>query len=70
MFKQICIIYQVLQWMLCLTTKVLCEGGAMLSTSNTKQRTYTEYQLITTFLHRSKLYEIKNALYWMQSIQE
>lgn len=56
--------------MLCLTTKVLCEGGSMISTTNTKQRTYTEYQLITTFLHRAKLYEIKNALYWMQSIQQ
>lgn len=54
--------------MLCLTTKILCEGGAMMS--NTKQRTCTEYQLITTFLHRAKLYEIKNALHWMQSIQQ
>lgn len=54
--------------MLCLTTKVLCEGGAMMSTVNSKQRTYTEYQLITTFLHRAKLYEIKNALCWMQSV--
>ncbi|CAH1707584.1 serine/threonine-protein kinase Pink1, mitochondrial isoform X1 [Aphis gossypii] len=61
---------EVLQWMLCLTTKVLCEGGTMMSTLNTKQRTCTEYQLITTFLHRAKLYEIKNALYWMQSIQQ
>lgn len=61
---------EVLQWMLCLTTKVLCEGGTMMSTSNTKQRTCTEYQLITTFLHRAKLYEIKNVLYWMQSIQQ
>lgn len=56
--------------MLCLTTKVLCEGGTIMSTLNTKQRTCTEYQLITTFLHRAKLYEIKNALYWMQSIQQ
>ncbi|KAL4142827.1 hypothetical protein QTP88_005224 [Uroleucon formosanum] len=61
---------EVLQWMLCLTTKVLCEGGTMMSTSSTKQRTSTEYQLITTFLHRAKLYEIKNALYWMHSIQQ
>lgn len=61
---------EVLQWMLCLTTKVLCEGGTMMSTSSTKQRTCTEYQLITTFLHRAKLYEIKNALYWMHSIQQ
>lgn len=56
--------------MLCLTTKVLCEGGVMMSTLNTKQRTYTEYQLITTFLHRVKLYEIKNVLYWMQSVNQ
>jgi serine/threonine protein kinase len=61
---------EVLQWMLCLTTKVLCEGGSLMSIANTKQRTSTEYQLITTFLHRAKLYEIKNALYWMQSIQQ
>ncbi|XP_050524704.1 serine/threonine-protein kinase Pink1, mitochondrial [Daktulosphaira vitifoliae] len=60
---------EVIQWLLCLTTKVLCEGGAMITTSNTKRRTYTEYQLITSFLHRAKLCEIKNALQWMQSVQ-
>ncbi|XP_050442704.1 serine/threonine-protein kinase Pink1, mitochondrial [Adelges cooleyi] len=59
---------EVVQWLLCLTTKVLCEGGVM-ANMNTKRRTFTEYQLITSFLHRAKLYEIKNALQWMQSIQ-
>lgn len=59
-----------LEFLLSLTTKVLCERG--LSTFNTSymmksRRTYTEYVLISTFLSRANLRNIRKALEWIQS---
>jgi hypothetical protein len=68
---------QILQWLLCLTTKVLCEG-MKLSTAVTSssfntggigtRRTLPEYQLIASFLMRVKLREIRAALDWIHHI--
>ncbi|XP_017785420.1 PREDICTED: serine/threonine-protein kinase PINK1, mitochondrial [Nicrophorus vespilloides] len=59
---------EILQWLLSLTTKVLCEGrlnggGA----HQTGRRTYTEYLLISSFLIRARLANIKAALSWIHS---
>lgn len=72
---QICLILfrislQILEWLLSLTTKVLCESG--LNNLNPdflkkNRRTYTEYILISTFLSRAKLRSIRQALNWIQS---
>lgn len=53
---------EVLQWLLCLATKVMCEGRVFLST----RRTETEYQLISTFLTRVRLSTVRQALLWIQ----
>lgn len=63
--------FQILQWLLSLTTKVLCEGGISSSSSDyaaKNRRTYTEYVLISTFLSRAKLRSIRQALTWIQSL--
>lgn len=54
---------EILQWLLCLTTKVLCDGrlGSVGS-----RRTVTEYQLIASFLRRNNLSVIRQALSWIQ----
>ncbi|XP_075211736.1 PTEN-induced putative kinase 1 [Lycorma delicatula] len=52
---------EILQWLLCLTTKVLCEGRSYIG-----RRTATEYELISCFLSRIKLSIIRQALYWIQ----
>ncbi|KYM95147.1 PREDICTED: serine/threonine-protein kinase PINK1, mitochondrial [Cyphomyrmex costatus] len=82
---------EIMQWLLCLTTKVLCEGrkeNLLLSYEShvdikhdinrynaNKQtrsmhfcgrRTMPEYQLITSFLSRVTLTNVKNALKWIQ----
>jgi len=62
---------EILQWLLSLTTKVLCEGG--LGANNAEyliknRRTMTEYILISTFLSRAKLRNIRQALNWIQSL--
>lgn len=61
--------FQILEWLLSLTTKVLCEGvrvnNADFMIKN--RRTYTEYILISTFLARANLKDIRQALNWMQS---
>uniref|UniRef100_A0A1B6E368 non-specific serine/threonine protein kinase n=1 Tax=Clastoptera arizonana TaxID=38151 RepID=A0A1B6E368_9HEMI len=56
---------EVLQWLLCLTTKILGEGRIHRD-SNKKEQTITEFQLITTFLRRSNLHIIRDALQWLQ----
>ncbi|XP_039282658.1 serine/threonine-protein kinase PINK1, mitochondrial [Nilaparvata lugens] len=53
---------EVLQWLLCLATKVMCEGRVFLSS----RRTETEYQLISTFLTRVRLSTVRQALIWIQ----
>ncbi|XP_046669203.1 serine/threonine-protein kinase Pink1, mitochondrial [Homalodisca vitripennis] len=54
---------EILQWLLCLTTKVLCEGRLQGVTG--ARRTATEYQLIACFLQRAKLSIIRQALNWI-----
>ncbi|XP_067006168.2 serine/threonine-protein kinase Pink1, mitochondrial [Anabrus simplex] len=65
---------EILQWLLCLTTKVLCEGRRLptsptvLDTSTLSgRRSLPEYQLISSFLGRVKLRQIKDALSWIHS---
>jgi PTEN induced putative kinase 1 len=67
--------FQILQWLLSLTTKVLCEGRLNVSTSDAKnmfspngRRTFTEYIIIANFLMRARLNRIRQALDWIHSI--
>ncbi|KAK5646259.1 hypothetical protein RI129_004723 [Pyrocoelia pectoralis] len=62
---------EILQWLLCLTTKVLCEGRLYnLPDSNSSaghtykhgRRTYPEYLLIASFLRRARLSTIRSSL--------
>uniref|UniRef100_U5ENE0 non-specific serine/threonine protein kinase n=1 Tax=Corethrella appendiculata TaxID=1370023 RepID=U5ENE0_9DIPT len=55
---------EILQWLLSLTTKILCEGR--LNKENIGRRTYTEYLLISSFLVRAQLSRIRRALKWIQ----
>lgn len=61
---------EILQWLLSLTTKTLCEGRSNTETSFNKsgRRTYTEYLLISSFLARVRLNRIRAALDWIQSV--
>uniref|UniRef100_A0A1B0BGK4 non-specific serine/threonine protein kinase n=1 Tax=Glossina palpalis gambiensis TaxID=67801 RepID=A0A1B0BGK4_9MUSC len=64
---------EILQWLLSLTTKVMCEVNSASSTSATTyqkagRRTYVEYILICNFLTRARLRRIRGALNWIQSI--
>lgn len=64
-------ICQILQWLLSLTTKVLCEGSLVaqnLEYNSKSRRTYTEYILIATFLARAKLRTIRQALNWIHQL--
>ncbi|XP_047101200.1 serine/threonine-protein kinase Pink1, mitochondrial [Schistocerca piceifrons] len=54
---------EILQWLLCLTTKVLCEGGLGLCAVGGR-RTLAEYRLISALLSRASLHQIKAALAW------
>lgn len=54
---------EILQWLLCLTTKVLCEGGLGLCAVGGR-RTLAEYRLISALLARASLHRIKAALAW------
>ncbi|XP_065352449.1 serine/threonine-protein kinase Pink1, mitochondrial [Cloeon dipterum] len=54
---------EVLQWLLSLATKVLCEGNTAFS--NRGRRTLPEYQLITSLLSRVKLQQVRQALSWI-----
>lgn len=63
---------EILQWLLSLTTKVMCEVNSASSTSATNyhkagRRTYVEYILICNFLSRARLRRIRGALNWIQS---
>lgn len=59
---------EILQWLLSLTTKILCEGR-LLSAGNTTmgRRTYTEYLLISSFLMRASIHRIKRSLDWIHA---
>ncbi|KAG5682147.1 hypothetical protein PVAND_011520 [Polypedilum vanderplanki] len=62
---------ELMEWLLSLTTKILCEKG--IGSINEEfiaksRRTYTEYVLISTFLSRAKLTDIREALNWIQSL--
>ncbi|XP_036339084.1 serine/threonine-protein kinase PINK1, mitochondrial [Rhagoletis pomonella] len=62
---------EILQWLLSLTTKVMCEGRAavdQLSFNASGRRTYVEYLLICSFLARARLRRIRGALNWIQDI--
>lgn len=63
---------EILQWLLSLTTKVICEGNlGTLGYNTTKhemeQRTNTEFVLISSFLARTNLRGVKGALSWLQN---
>lgn len=70
---------EILQWLLSLTTKVLCDGRIRpnVDADATKadafgyqigRRTYTEYLLISSFLARAHLHRIRDALDWIQAV--
>lgn len=70
-YKRIPTNNEILEWLLSLTTKILCERGlgsinAQFMSKN--RRTYTEYILISTFLARANLKNIRKALQWIHSI--
>lgn len=65
------ITFQILQWLLCLTTKTLCEGGFKGNATpltKSSRRTHTEYFLISSFLARARLNKIRSALDWIQGV--
>lgn len=75
---------EILQWLLSLTTKVLCEnrmgGKCAAADDGTKtaasdafgyrmgRRTYTEYLLISSFLVRARLETVRSAMSWIQNV--
>ncbi|CAH1954231.1 unnamed protein product [Acanthoscelides obtectus] len=69
---------EILQWLLSLTTKVLCQGkltrssgGAFKSERDSfkyGRRTYPEYLLISCFLYRAKLANVRAALSWIHAV--
>lgn len=59
---------EILQWLLSLTTKILCEGRLQPAGNETMgRRTYTEYLLISSFLVRAGIQRIKRALDWIHA---
>ncbi|XP_058454486.1 serine/threonine-protein kinase Pink1, mitochondrial isoform X3 [Malaya genurostris] len=54
---------EILQWLLSLTTKVLCEGSIQVGNQTMGRRTYTEYLLITSFLVRARIRMIGTCVY-------
>ncbi|XP_008485582.1 serine/threonine-protein kinase PINK1, mitochondrial-like [Diaphorina citri] len=56
---------EIMQWLLTLTTKVLCTG---VSYGGHVRRTFVEYQLISTFLKRAEFRLITNALQYIQRV--
>ena len=55
---------EILQWLLTMTTKVLCE-----SRFSNNGKALHEYTLVATFLSRFTLRNIQSALYWIQENQ-
>ncbi|XP_029719040.2 serine/threonine-protein kinase Pink1, mitochondrial [Aedes albopictus] len=60
---------EILQWLLSLTTKILCEGRLQPDNETMGRRTYTEYLLISSFLARARIRRIKRALDWIHAVQ-
>lgn len=60
---------EVLQWLLSLTTKCICEGRNANSNCSFRngRRTFIEYLLICCFLARARLRRIREALAWIQN---
>lgn len=62
---------EILQWLLSLTTKILCEGRLQPTGNETMgRRTYMEYLLISSFLVRAGIQRIKRALNWIHAQQQ
>ncbi|XP_058062944.1 serine/threonine-protein kinase Pink1, mitochondrial [Anopheles bellator] len=60
---------EILQWLLSLTTKILCEGPLRITPDDTMgRRTYTEYLLIGSFLARARLERIRRAIDWAHTV--
>lgn len=61
---------EVLQWLLSLTTKCICEGRTQNEEVIFKKgrRTFVEYLLICSFLARARLRRIRGALSWIQNV--
>ncbi|XP_035780171.1 serine/threonine-protein kinase PINK1, mitochondrial-like [Anopheles albimanus] len=60
---------EILQWLLSLTTKILCEGPLRITPDDSRgRRTYTEYLLIGSFLARARLERIRRALDWIHMV--
>lgn len=59
---------EILQWLLSLTTKILCEGRLQPAGNETMgRRTYTEYLLISSFLVRAGIQRLGRALDWIHA---
>lgn len=59
---------EILEWLLSLAAKIVCEGGRVGAggfTGQDNKLSYTEYLLIATFLCRAKLQSVKQALCWI-----
>lgn len=56
---------EIMQWLLTLTTKVLCTGA---SYAGHVRRTFVEYQLINTFLKRAEFRLVTEALQYIQRV--
>ena len=54
---------EILEWLLSLAAKILCEGGRRVGG---EKLTHPEYMLICTFLCRVKLANVKLALAWIR----
>ncbi|XP_017073913.1 uncharacterized protein LOC108109755 [Drosophila eugracilis] len=64
---------EILQWLLSLTTKIMCEGRPQLGAGlmpvvTSGRRAYVEYLLICSFLARARLRRIRGALNWIQNV--
>lgn len=60
-------LFQVIDWLFCMTTKVLCENIFAGGDERTNKKDYTEYLLISSFLQRASLSRIKQALLWIRT---
>ena len=59
---------EVIDWLFCMTTKVLCENIFGGSDKNLRKDSFTEYLLIASFLQRASLNRIKQALIWIRTV--
>ncbi|XP_063709869.1 serine/threonine-protein kinase Pink1, mitochondrial [Culicoides brevitarsis] len=57
---------EIIQWLLYLTTKTVCEGRRKVGTENVFRWSQTDYLLICSFLSRVSIQRIKEALNWIQ----